>query len=59
MVPSLENLLNALGPERRAVGELCRALGCTRAELQRFLAEQRNALAAAGVQLHTATVSPG
>lgn len=54
---TLETLLDALGPERRPVGELWRALGVTRAELQRFLAEQRDALAAAGAQLHTATVS--
>lgn len=54
---TLETLLDALGPERRPVGELWKALGVTRAELQTFVGEQRDALAAEGVTLHTATVS--
>ena len=54
---TLETLLALLGPQRRPVGELWRALGVTRAELQTFLQEHRDALAAAGVKPHDATVS--
>lgn len=54
---TLETLLDALGPQRRPVAALWKALGVTRAELQAFLVEQRDALAAAGALLHSATVS--
>lgn len=56
---TLESLLALLGPSRRPVGELWRALGVTRAELQRFIAEHRDALAAAAVQLLDGAFDPG
>jgi integrase len=54
---TLKSLLDVLGPGRRPVAELWRGLGVERRELQRFIAAHRDELAAAGVQLHTATAS--
>ncbi|MEI7772042.1 MAG: hypothetical protein WCI67_18760, partial [Chloroflexales bacterium] len=54
---TLAQLLAALGPERRPVAQLWGALGLTRRDFAALLNAQRDALAAAGVELHTATVS--
>lgn len=55
--PTLETLLDALGPTRRPVAELWAALGVKRRDFAALLSEHRDALAAAGVELHTATTS--
>lgn len=54
---ALSRFLDLLGPERRPVAELWRALRVERRELAAWLEEHRDALAAEGVQLHVATRS--
>lgn len=53
----LQDFLAQLGPERRPVSHIWRDLGIERRDLTAFIATHRGELAAAGVQLHTATHS--
>jgi site-specific recombinase XerD len=55
--PTIETFLDTLGPQRREVAELWAALGLARKDFAAFLAAHRDELAAAGVELHTATAS--
>lgn len=52
--PTIEHLLAELSPMRRPVAQLWAALGVKRRDFAALLSEHRDALAAAGVELHTA-----
>lgn len=54
---TLETLLDLLGPDRRPVAEIWKALGVERKKLERFIAEHYDALAEAGMKPHDSTTS--